>query len=310
MMATAGVSMRGRRGLMRSVAEPAADYAAALAKFEALRAQDGADVNPVCGSKLLAHGERTKRVVVLVHGLSNCPQQFVQFAPLLFERGCNVLIPRMPHNGTLDREGRDMRFLTAAELCRFGDAVADIAQGLGERVTVAGLSGGGVIAAWLAQLRADVDRAVLIAPAFGVLPALPVLNDAVNRGMIRLLQLLPNIMTEKVRPYDGPKHAAMGFATKGLAAMMQQGLAVTRLAKRRKPLARSIQVILNDNDNAVNNAVTRELVRLWERHGVERLATYTFGKELGLIHDIIDPEQPRQQTATVYPVLRGLVLDE
>jgi esterase/lipase len=309
-MATAGVSMRGRRGLMRSVAGPAADYAAAVAKFEALRAQDGANVNPVCGSKLLTHGERTKRAVVLVHGLSNCPQQLAQFSPLLFERGCNVLIPRMPHNGTFDREGRDMRFLTAAELCRFSDAIADIAQGLGERVTVAGLSGGGVIVAWLAQHRADVDRTVLIAPAFGVLPTLPVLNDIVNRGAIRLLQLLPNMMTEKVRPYDGPKRASSGFATKGLAAMMLQGLAVTRLAKRRKPLARSIQVVLNENDSAVNNAMTRELMRLWERRGVGRLAAYTFGKELGLIHDLIDPEQPKQQTSLVYPILRDLVLDE
>lgn len=297
-------------GLMRAVADPATDYAEATAKLDALRAQDGPEINPVCGTKLLTHGERTRRVVVLVHGLSNCPQQFAQFAPLLFERGCNVLIPRTPHNGTLDREGRDMRFLTAAELCRFGDVIVDVAAGLGERVTVVGLSGGGVIAAWLAQLRADVDRAVLIAPAFGVLPTLPLLNDAVNRGAIRLLQALPNMMTEKVRPYDGPKHAYMGFATKGLAAMMLQGLAVSRLAKRAKPLARSIQVVLNDNDNAVNNAMTRELVRLWERHGVERIATYTFGKDLNLIHDVVDPEQPQQQTALVYPLLRDLILDE
>lgn len=301
---------RGRRGLMRSVAEPAVDYAEALAKLEALRAQDGPTINPVCGSTLLTHGERAKRVVVLVHGLSNCPRQFAQFAPLLFERGCNVLVPRMPHNGTLDREGRDMRHLTAAGLCRFSDAIADIAQGLGERVTVAGLSGGGVIAAWLAQLRADVERAVLIAPAFGVLPTLPLLNDAVNRGAIRLLQALPNMMTEKVRPYDGPKHASVGFATKGLAAMMLQGLAVSRVAKRAKPLAQSIQVILNDNDNAVNNTMTRELVRLWERRGMDGLATYTFGRDLNLIHDIVDPEQPQQQTAIVYPLLRDLILDE
>ncbi|NJP05385.1 MAG: alpha/beta hydrolase [Chloroflexaceae bacterium] len=43
----------------------------------------------------------------------------------------------------------------------------DIARGLGRHVTIAGISVGGTIAGWAAQFRADVDCAVLIAPALG-----------------------------------------------------------------------------------------------------------------------------------------------
>ncbi len=92
-----------------SLADPSRDYAAALVKWEALRAQDGAEVNPVCRSTLLTHGARAEQAAVLVHGVTNCPQQFVQLAPLLFDQGYNVLIPRIPWNGFLDRSGEAMR---------------------------------------------------------------------------------------------------------------------------------------------------------------------------------------------------------
>ena len=49
-----------------------------------------------------------------------------------------------------------------------GARAVDIAAGLGDQVTIAGLSAGGVVAAWAAQHRRDVHRAVLIAPSLGV----------------------------------------------------------------------------------------------------------------------------------------------
>jgi len=40
--------------------------------------------------------------------------------------------------------------------------IVDAAAGLGDHVTITGLSGGGVIAGWLAQQRPEIDQAVLI----------------------------------------------------------------------------------------------------------------------------------------------------
>ena len=144
---------------------------------------------------------------MLVHGITNCPRQFIQLASLFFERGYNVLIPRIPWNGFADRSGVAMERLTARELRAFGDEIVDIARGLGERVTVLGLSGGGVVAAWIAQCRADVDKVVVIAPCIGIVANAPLGrtgNVAMNRFATWMMGVLPNMMTETgFRPPQG-----------------------------------------------------------------------------------------------------------
>ncbi|NJP05386.1 MAG: hypothetical protein HC837_07070 [Chloroflexaceae bacterium] len=82
---------------------PTTTYAEALARFAQLQAQDDATINPLCCSQLLSHGDTTEHVVVLIHGMTNCPHQYRDLAPFLFEQGYNVLLPRMPHNGRTDQ---------------------------------------------------------------------------------------------------------------------------------------------------------------------------------------------------------------
>jgi uncharacterized membrane protein HdeD (DUF308 family) len=296
---------------MRSHADPATDYASALAKLAKLQGLDDDDakpVNSVCRTGLLTHGSRTTRVAVLIHGLTNCPAQYVQFAPLLFARGYNVLTPRMPHNGLVDRNTQDLKLTTPEELRAFSDAIVDIACGLGEQITVMGLSGGGSLACWIAQFRPDVDLVVPVAPLLGFLPNLPLLGRRSNRVATSALHLLPNVMTQSIFSYKGgPAHGYYGFATHGLAAYMLLGDAVYTAACRTAPAAQRVVVVVNGNDTAVNNAVIRDLARRWQTTSPERVSTYDFAKSLGLIHDVIDPQQKRQQTAFVYPILLGLI---
>ena len=67
--------------------DPATDYEMALARFAQVQAQEEADaaLNPVCHSKLLTHGRKVERAIILMHGMTNCPQQYVELAPLLYE---------------------------------------------------------------------------------------------------------------------------------------------------------------------------------------------------------------------------------
>jgi hypothetical protein len=44
----------------------------------------------------------------------------------------------------------------------------------------------------------------------------------------------------------------------------------------------------------------------WRAHG-GNADTYAFPAEWKLIHDLIDPDQPQQQTSRVYPVLVDLM---
>ena len=299
--------MTNWRTLLRSTPDPAGDYAAAEAKYATLQARDGDDIRGVCRTTLLTHGARMPRVYVLLHGLSNCPRQYVEFAPLLFEQGANVLIPRMPRHGNVDMSGRELAELMPEELCRFGDDVIDVACGLGESVIVLGLSGGGVLASWIAQVRSDVDRVVMVAPSFGVLPHIPVVNEPFNNAAIWLVETLPNRMIGRTADTQGPPHSYRNFASHGVTAMLRQGRAVLKGAKSQKIAAHSVLVVLNDNDDGVNNALSETLIGRWRKRAPSAVKTYTFARDLNLIHDVVDPTQPKQQTVYVYPILLDLL---
>src|SRR5260370_15282853 len=96
--------------------------------------------------------------------------QFAALAETFYQRGFNTLTVLMPHHGLADRLTDEHRRLTAEELVAYADQMVDIARGLGEHVTLLGLSGGAVVAAWAAQTRADLDLAVVMAPNFGFQP--------------------------------------------------------------------------------------------------------------------------------------------
>jgi carboxylesterase len=296
--------------LLASVSSPARDYDETLQRFATLQALDGSEINPVCHSYLLTHEQRTEQVIVLVHGITNCPRQFVQLAPLFFERGYNVLVPRIPWNGYADQSGVAMEHLTAQELRAFGDEIVDIACGLGERITVMGLSGGGVVAAWIAQCRADVERALVIAPCIGIVANAPLGytgNVAVNRLATTLMHYLPNMMTQTFRPMKGgPPHNYEGFATRGLGQTTELGTAIYDAARFIPPATKTIAMITNDRDIAVNNALARELARRWQVTAPGRVTNYVFREASMLDHDIIDPTQKNQRVDYVYPILLDL----
>src|SRR5437660_4567140 len=142
---------------------PEPGYDAAMARLDSTYARDGGDIRPECRTRLIPSGSRTDRVIVLLHGFTNCPKQFERLGEALAGRGYNVLIPRLPWHGEGNLMTTDLSRLTAEELVAAGEDAVDIAHGLGRHVTVVGLSWSAVLAAWLAQHRTDVDCAVLLA---------------------------------------------------------------------------------------------------------------------------------------------------
>jgi pimeloyl-ACP methyl ester carboxylesterase len=290
---------------LKSRPDPATDYDAAMARFGRLQARDGADVNPRCRSTLLSHEARVEDAVVLFHGLANCPCQFVELAPRLYERGYNVLIPRMPGNGLRDRRSSVQKHLRAEDLCAYGDAAVDIAMGLGERVTLAGLSAGGTVVAWLAHYRVDVARAVLLAPQFGIggriSPLLSVLE-------MHLALKLPNVSTERIAPFqDPPEHSALGFSTRAVGQIMRLGTAVRQAAATARPGAQSIAICTNPNDHAVNDLITWQLAQRWWAHGLRRLEIFDLPANAVIEHDTVDPAQPYARADVTYPILLELI---
>ncbi len=271
----------------------------ALARVRELRAAEHG-LNPRCGYGLFDHGRQTEWAIVLIHGFTSCPAMYDQLAAELHGRGFNIVVPRLPRHGVADRLTTQMSHLQAEDMAATTAESVEIASGLGERVVVAGLSLGGVLAGWVAQSR-PVDRAVLIAPLFGA----PVMPERVSDLLGLVADRMPNRFLwwdSKLKLEIGPSYAYPRFPTHAYGEMLKLGYDVKRAARRGGPECPDIRVVLNRADPAVKNAATDRLVAAWQRHGAS-VRTYEFKRELGLGHDLISPEQPGARTAEVYPVL-------
>lgn len=286
--------------------DPTSTYDEAIERFDEIVA-DEADlgVTEKCRSRRYVHDERTDVAVVLYHGLTNCPQQFVDFAEELYDAGSNVIILRAPHHGLGNDDGTigdvgKVGPLSADELRDFADDSVDIAVGLGERVEVLGLSMGGVLAMWTAQFRGDVDRVVALAPAISI-PGAP---HFLTTAMINIFNRVPNISL----PSSGGKldHAYSGESTGALAAMFLLAQATeNQVADGERAVADDVIVVLNPDDDQVDNGEVTQLVERWSDSDgdVEIIVLDTDG----LPHDLIDPAQPTGDVGQVYPVLFDLI---
>ena len=266
-----------------------------------IKALDGPNVNPACYTRLYVHGRRTERSLVLLHGFTNCPQQFDVLGRYFFELGWNVLIPRYPRHGYSDRLTTAIAELRLEHLLAVANRSAGAGAGLGERLTVAGLSLGGILTGYLAQTRDDIDRAVLIAPMFGLRP----IPGWALAGITLLAQALPNFYIwwdSKRRDNIGPAHGYPRFSTKAYAALFEAGSAVQRAARKSAPKAHRIDVITNAAEPRLDNRFTYQLIQSWQRHGAN-VHTYEFPAADNLPHDLIDPSNPEQNTGLVYPIV-------
>lgn len=290
-------------GGLESRPDPADDYDTAVARVDAIIADEQGKVCDVCESRLLSHGEKTDRVVVLIHGLTNSPRQFVEMGEELYGQGYNVLILRMPYHGLKSLDVGELSKVKAEDLAQYADQVVDIAAGLGDNVTVVGLSGGGTVAGWIAQNREDVDRAVLIAPFYGIYP-IPTLLDYMY---INLFSRIPNydfISSSE----DKSDHIYQGESTRGVAQFLLLGRATRQLAAETAPAVPDIIVITNDNDRQVSNELTDGVADRWQGAGAS-VTRYRFDRSLDLPHDVIDLVNVRQHAAVTYPVIIGLVVN-
>ncbi|MEU1588293.1 alpha/beta fold hydrolase [Micromonospora sp. NPDC005710] len=160
----------GRRGLLVAPARPL-DFDTATSAAEAVIAAEAAnpEVRPESRSRLLSHGSRTGKAVLLLHGYTLAPEQYDDLAREFFDRGYNVWIPRAPQHGTVDRRAHHR--VEAGELTTYAAQGWAVAAALGDEVGVVGISGGAVLATWLAQVPGTVVRhLLLLSPFFGPHP--------------------------------------------------------------------------------------------------------------------------------------------
>lgn len=302
--------MTSRAGSPETKAETQAEshdaYARALERVQGLALLDSAAIAPECRTQLLAHGAASDTAIVLLHGMTNCPAQFLALARACHERGANVLLPRLPRHGYADRSTDALAGSDAAEFEAFMGRVVDAASGLGRRLVVSGLSLGGTLAAWAGQGRAEVERVVLIAP----LLALPRVPWWASPPIGQALAVLPNAFLwwdrKKQANLAGPTHVYPRFATRAVAASVVCGARVLSRARLRAPACASAAFVTLEDDPAVGNSSVDALARRWRRKGCA-VVEHRFERRLELNHDLVDPDQVGARVDLTYPVLLDLL---
>lgn len=286
---------------MTSAPAPAESYEQAIDRFEAIEQEEQGIVNDLTGSRLLEHGRATQRAYVLVHGITNSPDQWVELGQTLYDKGHNVLILRMPYHGLRSGEVSELKRLTGPDLRAYADQAIDIAAGLGDEIVVAGISGGGAVAAWAAVNRPEVDRALLLAPFFGI-KGVP---GFANTFLMNAFSRLPNLS------FDSPNEPRRewvyrGEASRGVAAFLGLGHRVQQAARTSIIPNVEIIVITTAIDNTANNNVTAALLEEWKQAGV-RVMNFEFGAEQEILHNSIDPAADPIKKQIVYDRMLSLL---
>jgi esterase/lipase len=269
------------------------------------RRREKSGMHPKGVTLLWDHGRRTPHTAVLLHGLSNSPYSMVRLGAELHDRGWNVIAPRLPRHGLADLATDELRHLTAEDLRDAADEAVDIAAGLGESVTVVGISGGGVVAAWMGQFRPEVQRTVLVAPAFGLSSFGPVVNGFLTRVML----LIPSVSIWKdpqlKAGFPGLGHNYKRMHSRGVGEISRLGMAALRAARTKRPATSTAALVLNASDKAIDPVMAREIADAWE--SLVPVDRFEFPASAGLGHEVIDPADPEGDVHVTYPALLGLI---
>ena len=255
-------------------------------------------------TKLLHHGVVRPSSVVLFHGLSASPSQFVRFAHDLHDRGHNVVVPRLPRHGHSDRLSEALARLTAEDLRTTAHEAIALAQGLGERVTVAGFSLGGLLSLWTAQ-HEPVYRAVAISPFLGVALVPNRWMESISELMLKLPNIFP-WWDPIARERQLPEHGYPRYATHAIGQMYRLTREVQQYAHAHAPRASEIVLVSNTMEAAVNNRAIARLVEDLRAMGGPRIEHVQL-TDLPLTHDIIEPERHHAVADRVYPRLFSII---
>lgn len=281
------------------------DASLARERFAVLGSRDGSEISDAGRSRFYTMPERVALGVVLLHGLTNAPQQWAPFASQLHAAGVSVVIPRFPGHGYRDTHTRAIASVTARDLTNVAALAVDVATAAADRVVVVGLSVGAQIAAALALEDPQIARVICISPFFGIAH----LNFGLNVVVTTALDRLPNAFL----PWDPrggasetPPYAYPRFPTRVLGECLALALTVQRGARRGVVPSGDVRFLLNAKEPACNNALAVETSRHWNRARAGSSVLQT-APDFPPTHDVVDEHNPQARPDVVYPRIRALV---
>lgn len=221
----------------------------------------------------------------MLHGYTHTPEQVSALCERFFAAGYNVLAPRAPQHGLVMQDAH--AGITAVGLREHAAAAWRVASGLGAEVGVAGISGGAVLATWLAtRARLDVRRLLVLAPFYGPHPrrAAPAVATA-----MRILfgpGVLPDRVTDR------------GYSYTALAQYLRVSAAIPTA-----PVSTRLQhvaVALSAADDSVHPRTALTLPAGLAATAGASFDSYLIPASASLGHDIVTPEALGDHTERIH----------
>jgi pimeloyl-ACP methyl ester carboxylesterase len=269
------------------------------------RRDEAANVAELGRSMVFDHGRRTDRATLLLHGLSASPRQFIAIAQALHERGHNVFVPRLPRHGHRNRLSEALATMSAAQLEACARDSLEITRGLGARVTVAGFSLGGLLAAYIGQFY-PVHRAVAVSPFLGV----SWIPNIFRMPLARFVLSRPNRFywwDPFLRERQLPEHGYPRFATHAIGHGLTLAHEVLEAAQKRAPQADELVLVINPHDSAVNKRAILRLASRWKRTKPQAVSVERLTGTPAFLHDVVEPERYPEVAQRVTAVLVELI---
>jgi esterase/lipase len=142
---------------------------------------------------LLSHGHKTKKSVLLIHGIYSSPLYFKSMADAYFQAGHNVVTVLLP--GHWHKDFDRMKKITNEDWTRVVDRGFEFARRLGDEVILSGHSLGGLLSIEqaLKRRRSEVHSVIILSPALKVRDSIQALcgigsNLNIHNGKIPFVQ--------------------------------------------------------------------------------------------------------------------------
>ncbi|HCF30157.1 MAG TPA: alpha/beta hydrolase, partial [Cyanobacteria bacterium UBA11049] len=204
------------------------------------------------GTRFFLQPSFSEKVCLFFHGFTATPEQFIPLAQTFFQAGYSVIIPLLPGHGIAGEWDKDNPPPLPEDrriYQEFGLHWLQIAQSLGEKVIVGGLSGSGTLVAWLA-----LERSEQIYRTLAFAPFLSSSNNVVDLVVEKFNFYF------KWRTRRGLAHFGYeGFFMPALRVFLDIGADV--LAKAQYQKAAPISIVSSESDRAVDR---KEIEALFE----------------------------------------------
>jgi len=176
--------------------------------------------DPVHATQFLLHSQKTKRSVLIMHGLHESPAYMKTLARHYFSQGYNVVNLRLAGHQT--KNPNDINTVKLKDWINSAEQGFQFAKSFGEEVELAGYSTGGTLSMYLALRYPDqVKKLVLIAPALALKHAVVISSLTFGFTGLDARKLCENI--------DAMNLACLGlkYSDKQIEPILREGLNVS-----------------------------------------------------------------------------------